>query len=32
MDNKLLMGNETIRTYIREIGGFEDDTTAYGER
>ena len=29
---RCLMGNKTVRTYIREIGGFEDDATAYGER
>lgn len=29
---KLLMEDEMVRTYIREIGGFEDDATAHGER
>lgn len=29
---KSLMENETVRTYIREIGGFEDDATAHSER
>lgn len=28
----LLMDNETVSTCIREIGGFEDDATAHGER
>ena len=27
-----LMDNETVSTYIRETGGFEDDTTTHGER
>lgn len=29
---KLLMKDETIRTYNREIDGFEDDATAHDER
>ena len=29
---ELLMEDLTVGTYIREIGGFEDDATAHGER
>lgn len=32
MVHELLMENDTVRTYIREIGSFEDDATAHGER